>query len=535
MSGEVKLNLANYNGVGLLELNLSGENGVSLGLGMGGIDVSLGTIAGAMSGLRDSTKIIGAKVENLFGNNEKLSTLNVLNGLGYSRRVSDQELAKAVWEEEIKAAYKDLGYDDNGNKILGRYVGGEEGNRSNELLLDKMLLGGGREGSAKLAAVMSHENTHLKENRYEGIAHLAGLGTYSEINAIFGLEADSGFYGEMFAGILNPESWIANTGDVDNWKLTNDGKFINDKRSSLYRETSDGDEFIIWNLEDMSVEDSFNMIFTTNGDTTSLSREALIRIGLYEILNGASNLTEDKFKYIALNRYYGGDNLGYFIDFSMLKEDMKYLNTPTFSKANSIAMPSNEFIFNPKGSLYTSGVFGTLASAGFSFSVGDTPFFNDDKELIRKVPDNLPSNDFGKSVDSAKVVAPNPYGPSSGKPTTVIPVVNPLQGAVSRIEAGEGMANGLALLSNYFSGLQEGINVMSIGLPQWEFYGIKYFSLWQPELDRISSNTFYYEPRFISHYEVLTSSIARKIDTYLGMPDGIEKNLKLFWNNLVGW
>jgi hypothetical protein len=32
---------------------------------------------------------------------------------------------------------------------------------------------------------------------------------------MFGLDGDSGFYGEMFAGILNPESWTANTGDVD--------------------------------------------------------------------------------------------------------------------------------------------------------------------------------------------------------------------------------------------------------------------------------------------------------------------------------
>jgi hypothetical protein len=63
---------------------------------------------------------------------------------------------------------------------------------------------------------MTHENTHLEGNRYEGLAHLAGLGTYSEINAMFGLDGDRGFYGEMFAGILNPESWTANTGDVDN-------------------------------------------------------------------------------------------------------------------------------------------------------------------------------------------------------------------------------------------------------------------------------------------------------------------------------
>jgi hypothetical protein len=102
--------------VGLLELNLSGENGVSLGLGMGGIDVSLGTIAGEMRGLRDSTKIIGAKVAGLFGDIEDVSTLNAVNMLGYSNRVSNQELAMAIWEEEIKVRYGEI----PGMWIIGR-------------------------------------------------------------------------------------------------------------------------------------------------------------------------------------------------------------------------------------------------------------------------------------------------------------------------------------------------------------------------------------------------------------------------------
>ena len=193
LSGEVTLNMAKYGEVGLLELNISKENGVSVGLGMGGIDVSLGTIAGAISGLGDSTKIMGI---NLFGGEEEKATLSTINKLGYSSNDYNRELALAVWNDEREVRYKELGYE-NGKKILGKF----DHNNGDEILLDSGLLGGGREGSVTRAAVMSHENTHLLENRYEGIAHMYGLGTYNELNTMFGLEADSGLYNSMLYGI----------------------------------------------------------------------------------------------------------------------------------------------------------------------------------------------------------------------------------------------------------------------------------------------------------------------------------------------
>jgi hypothetical protein len=42
-----------------------------------------------------------------------------------------------------------------------------------------------------------------------------GLGTYNELNTMFGLEADSGLYNNMLYGIVNPKSWVENTGDVE--------------------------------------------------------------------------------------------------------------------------------------------------------------------------------------------------------------------------------------------------------------------------------------------------------------------------------
>jgi hypothetical protein len=65
---------------------------------------------------------------------------------------------------------------------------------------------------------MAHEGTHVAGNRIEAIAHLQGSGTYQAITAMFGLQGDDAFRGEMVEAILNPESWKENAGDTDYWK-----------------------------------------------------------------------------------------------------------------------------------------------------------------------------------------------------------------------------------------------------------------------------------------------------------------------------
>ena len=59
----------------------------------------------------------------------------------------------------------------------GNYTLGE-----NKIVLSETLLGGGREASAKLATVMSHESTHYYGNRLEAIAHMSAAETYSQLN-----------------------------------------------------------------------------------------------------------------------------------------------------------------------------------------------------------------------------------------------------------------------------------------------------------------------------------------------------------------
>jgi hypothetical protein len=216
MTGEATLNILNLrdftgnNGhnLGLLELRLGGDKGFSAGLGSGGADLSYGAVTAAMAGARDSGKIIGAKLGALGGNIEDISTLNAINMMGWTGDGLNQKIAKVIWDDRLKVRYGDLGGDYGEYRIGGGTV-----------TISETLLGGGKEGGAKLAAVMAHEGTHVAGYRIEGLAHIQGNGTYNAINALFGLRGDSVFSDSMISAIMDPESWKENTGDIDYWKV----------------------------------------------------------------------------------------------------------------------------------------------------------------------------------------------------------------------------------------------------------------------------------------------------------------------------
>ena len=192
---------------GLLEVSV-GNDGVKTRLGTGGIDISYGTVLAAYTGLKESARVTSWK----YGGVEKSSTLNSINMLGYTQNEHNKKLSKDIWNEKLGVEYGDTGKD------YGNYTV-----RDDKIRLSEKLLGGGKEGSAKLAAVMSHEGTHAYGNRYEGIAHMAAADTYSQINTIFNLTGDASFSNEMLKGIMNPESWKENTGNIDHWKFDSDG------------------------------------------------------------------------------------------------------------------------------------------------------------------------------------------------------------------------------------------------------------------------------------------------------------------------
>jgi hypothetical protein len=135
-------------------------------------------------------------------------------------------------------------YADMGEGAYGEYRVGTDG-----ITISKTMLGGGKEGSAKLAAVMSHEGTHAAGNRIEALAHLQGNSTYGTVNAVFGLAGDVEFSQGMLDAIYDPGSWAKNTGDVDYWIRTADGGLKYDGLATLRDENGN----VIKSLEDLKL------------------------------------------------------------------------------------------------------------------------------------------------------------------------------------------------------------------------------------------------------------------------------------------
>ena len=211
LTGNATLNVASVGGQGVLELSF-GKDGMHTRLGTGGTNVSWQTLMSAASGVGEARKVASWK----YGGEESRSTLNAINMLGYTGTKDDRsnkKLAKDIWNETLGVEYGDTGKD------YGNYKVGD-----GKITLSKDLLGGGKEASAKLATVMSHEGTHYNGNRLEGVAHAQALGTYAQINEMFNLDGDASFSIQMIDAIMNPDSWKENTGDTDHWtRLSNGG------------------------------------------------------------------------------------------------------------------------------------------------------------------------------------------------------------------------------------------------------------------------------------------------------------------------
>ena len=196
---------------GLLEISF-GKDGFKSRFGMGGTNISFSAISNAIIGMQESQKITAAK----YGSIEQQSNLNSSNMLGSTDSAQNRQLSKDIWDGDVNVKYDELD---------GEY--GHYSHEENTITLDKDLLGGGREGSAKLASVMSHEGSHYFGNNVEGIAHLTAAETYAKINQIFSLQADTNFSKEMLSGIFDINNWVENSGDIEYWKFTqkDDGSY----------------------------------------------------------------------------------------------------------------------------------------------------------------------------------------------------------------------------------------------------------------------------------------------------------------------
>lgn len=131
---------------------------------------------------------------------------------------ANSEITTKIWNGDLNVKYSDM------NNAYGSYTQGAD-----TVLLNSNLIGGGREASAKLAAVLAHEGTHVAGNRYEGVAHIQAGASYDILNSKFNLNGDSDFRQKIIDGIKADESWVENTGDTDWWKL----KYSKDSKGNI--------------------------------------------------------------------------------------------------------------------------------------------------------------------------------------------------------------------------------------------------------------------------------------------------------------
>ncbi|TCW60155.1 hypothetical protein C5O22_12965, partial [Treponema sp. J25] len=87
---------------GLLELHL-GKKGVTINVGMGGADMSLGTIAGTMVGLSETISILRMRLGGIEGR----SNLNAINQLGYTKNKENWELGIRIKTDKQGVEYEE--------------------------------------------------------------------------------------------------------------------------------------------------------------------------------------------------------------------------------------------------------------------------------------------------------------------------------------------------------------------------------------------------------------------------------------------
>ena len=180
------MNFADFGGsksYGLMEMHLGGSRGFGMNFGSNGTNVSLGTIAASMSGLKDTLKITGAKASAAFGDQRGISTLNAINMMGYTQNSGNYEIAKAIWAGQKNVSYYDAstaGITEQDLKALAYAEG------SNSIGINAKLLGGGIEGAAQVASLFAHEGVHLG-GKGEFEAKMGGISAYADLMQAFGV------------------------------------------------------------------------------------------------------------------------------------------------------------------------------------------------------------------------------------------------------------------------------------------------------------------------------------------------------------
>jgi hypothetical protein len=255
MTGNAKFNLARIsnlgeNGaysVGLWEMNL-GDEGFSMNLGMGGTDISMGTIASSYRGLQH------------WGMNNQIEAAALRNGMNVGTVLRSQYGFGDVAAKDQLASILD------GSTTLAKATGTQRaetitadgkrtvylsGYKDDMSLADQLSMGITLQHEAYRDGIVDENN--LMETGSAVLGHtemalrMAGDGMYAQAVSEL-IENDENLYADV-------ANYIAAGGDksrfgsyvdqnydssADYWKLTKDGKLINDGSSKLTIEYQDG-------------------------------------------------------------------------------------------------------------------------------------------------------------------------------------------------------------------------------------------------------------------------------------------------------
>jgi hypothetical protein len=256
IAGEATVNLLNFDmfgatkadgtalSHGLLELHLGGEDGFKARLGSGGTDMSIGTIARALSGLQ--TWRVNSQLESAT-QEEARKYVMAMRTLVSTGRESD-----ALLFEDILSGRADIEetFDVDG---VAETIFGDGGRR-------KIFLRSGAESSAgnlALGVILSHEGyRNGADDGSEGqqietdLAVLGHSWTAFDLENTYGsgiLEGLTGAGAAAFRQAMTTGDWssfasLAGRFETrgDNWLMTKTGRLINDNRTGLLQELADG-------------------------------------------------------------------------------------------------------------------------------------------------------------------------------------------------------------------------------------------------------------------------------------------------------
>jgi hypothetical protein len=236
---------------GLLELHL-GKNGATMNIGMGGADVSLGTVTQSIAGLdawRVNAELWMSKEAEAHKYTSSLRTLYSVGGAKEAALYEEIMSGKTNVEENAEGAYA-AKTEANGDGTKTIYIGRDA------------LTDGSRFGMNILFAHEAYRNG--VDDGAEGQRHETNQAVLGHIGAALALGKAYGMgaIGEAMAKEVETYLTAMKTGNIekltkmlgsyeasaDYWKLRRDGTLLNDGKKELYIETVGDDGKPTWSL-----------------------------------------------------------------------------------------------------------------------------------------------------------------------------------------------------------------------------------------------------------------------------------------------